>query len=59
MHPGTLVIPPGATQHEASRLCNDYKDEIRLFHETIDVKNSLLEQLVATLEPKYLKSQSN
>ena len=58
-HPGTLVIPPGTAQHEVSRLHNDHKDAICLFHETIDVEKALLKKLVTTLEPEYLKSQRN
>ena len=55
-HPGTLTIAPGTAQHEATRLRNDHKEAIRLFRETVDVEKALIKQLVAAIEPKYLKS---
>ena len=35
------------------------KDSICLFHETIDVEKALLKQVVAALEPQFLKSFRN
>ena len=55
-HPGPLVIAPGTAQHEATRLRTEHKEAIRLFRETIDVEKALIKQIVAAVEPKYLKS---
>ena len=56
VHPGPLVIAPGTAQHEATRLRTDHKEAIRLFRETIDVEKALIKQIVAAVEPKYLKN---
>ena len=58
-HPGPLIIPIGTAQHEATRLREEHKTSIRLFRETIDVEKALIKQLVAAIEPKYLKSLRN
>jgi hypothetical protein len=51
-HAGQLRIPGGATQHEATRLRNEYKEANKLFRETID-----LEKHFATKSLRqYLKS---
>ena len=55
-HPGPLTIPAGTAQHEALRLRNEHKEQIRLFRETIDVEKALIKQVVAALESKYLES---
>ena len=59
VHPGALVIPAGTAQHEATRLRTDHKEAIRLFRETVDVEKALIKQVVAAIEPKYLKSLRN
>ena len=58
-HPGPLAILPGVAQHEATRLRADHKESIRLFRETIDVEKALVKQVVAALEPQYLKRLRN
>ena len=58
-HPGNLNIAAGTAQHEATRLRNEHKEAVRLFRETIDVEKALIKQVVAALEPKYLKSLRN
>ena len=54
-HPGTLNIAAGTALHETTRLRNDHNEAVRLFRETIDVEKALIKQIVAALEPKYLK----
>ena len=54
-----MVIPPGAAQHEATCLRADHKESIRLFRETINVEKALIKQVVAALEPQYLKRLRN
>ena len=58
-HVVPLVIDPGTAQHEATRLRLEHKDSVRLYRETIDVEKALLKQLVAAIEPKYLKAFCN
>ena len=38
VHQGPLVIPPAASQHESTRLRENYKEAIRLYQEMIAVK---------------------
>ena len=59
VHPGVLVIPPGTAQHEVTRLREEHKEQIRLFRETVDVEKALIKQLVAAIEPKYIKNLRN
>ena len=41
VHPGPIVIPPGTTQHVAISLRDAHKKEVSLFHQTVDLENSL------------------
>ena len=59
VHPGPLVIPPGTTQHESTRLRNEHKELIKLYRETVDVEKSMIKQVVATIDSKYLKPLRN
>ena len=36
--PAPLVIPPGTTQHEATRRREEWHEEKRLFRETVDIE---------------------
>ena len=54
VHPGTLHIAAGTTQHETTRLREDHKDTIRVFREAIDVEKALTKQIVASVEGKYI-----
>ena len=54
-HPGALVIAAGTAQHEAIRLRDEHKENIRLFRETIDVEKVLIKLIVGAVEPQYLK----
>ena len=57
--PAPLVIPPGTAQHAANRMREDWKEEVALFRETIDVENALKKQLIAAIEPQYLDDRRN
>ena len=58
-HPGTLVIPPGSTQHEANRLRDDFKEAVRLYREITQVEKALIKQLGQAMPSDYLKSFRN
>ena len=42
VHPGPLNIPANTALHEAVCLREDHHENIRLFRETVDVKNTLM-----------------
>ena len=54
IHPGALHIPGSTTQHETTQLCEDHKDTIRIFRESLDVENISCQKIVASVEPKYI-----
>lgn len=58
-HPGLLQIPNGITQHEATRLDKDHKERLREWREAEDIEKTLIKQIVAAVEPKYIKSLRN
>ena len=59
VHPGTLTIASGTAQHAATALREDHKTAIKLFREVQDVEKCLIKQLVAAIDPTYLKSLRN
>ena len=54
-HPGQLQIPAGTPQHEAIRLREEHRENIRIFRETLDVETVLTKQVVNAIAPEYLK----
>ena len=54
-HPGALIIPHGTAHHEAVRLREDKQREHSFFGETIQVEKALIKQIVASIDPEYLK----
>ena len=54
-HPGPLNIVPGTAHHEAVRLREEHHESIRVFHETLQVEQTLKKQIVASIEPEYLR----
>ena len=54
-HPGQLQIPAGTPQHEAIRLREEHRENIRIFRETLDVETVLIKQVVSAIDPDYLK----
>ena len=57
--PGLLDVPAGTTAHETARLTREHNELIRSFREVADVKKSLIKQIVATIEPVYLRTLRN
>ena len=45
VHPGALIIPLGTTQHESTRLRDNFKDELHQYSECTQVENALIKQL--------------
>ena len=45
IHPGAIVIPPGTTQHESTRLREEHKEVLRLYRESNLLEQSLIKQL--------------
>ena len=46
VHPGPLTIAAGTAHHEAVRLQEERMEAVRLFKETVDVRNTLMKQIV-------------
>ena len=57
--PGPLVIPANTTNVQAQMLRDQHQEELRLFHKTEAVHNTLVQQLVKAIEPMYLKYRRN
>jgi hypothetical protein len=55
-NPGVLVIQPNTPNHEAVRRESEHREEKRIWRECIDVEQALLKQIVAAVDPKYLKA---
>ena len=54
-----LLFPPGTIQHESTRLRNEHREIIKLYRETVDVEKSMIKQVVAAIDAKYLKPLRN
>ena len=57
--PAPLVIPPGSTQHQATRLREDWREAKDLFRETVDLENALKKQLIEAIDDEYLQELRN
>ena len=55
IHPGVLNVPPGTTQHESTRLRDEFKEEISQYRECIQVEKSLSKQLGCALPQLHLR----
>ena len=55
VHPGATPAV-GTTQHETTRLRDEWRDQIKLFREVTDVEKTIVKQIVEVIDPKYLKS---
>lgn len=53
--PGTFTVPPFTAVNEAMRLQEEHKENIRKFRECNNVERALLKQIVAAVEPQYMK----
>ena len=58
-HPGTLIIPPGTTQHMARTLRDQHTERLRVFREVTGVENAPMQQIVAAVEPQYIEALRN
>ena len=56
IHLGTLTIVAGSTLYAATDLREDHTIDIKLFREIQDVEKYLIKQVVAAIDPTYLKS---
>ena len=57
--PVTPVIPTNAPQHAAMRMRDDFKEDKRVYKETITVEKTLLKQLSKAVPEMYLKTFQN
>ena len=51
---GQLQIETGLTQCEIAQQRDEFAENIRVFHEVIDIEHALNQQTVAVIDPKYL-----
>lgn len=58
-NPGVLVIPPGTTQHAATRMREDHVEALRIYRECIDVEQTLIQQVLEAIDEKYTKCLRN
>ena len=58
-HPGQLTIVAGTANYEAERLTKEHKELIREWRETDDVEKTIIKQIVAAIDAKYLKALRN
>ena len=54
VHPGTLIIAPGTSLHESTRLRDDFKEELRQYRECTQVEKALTKKLGTALPQMYL-----
>ena len=58
-HSGPLVVPPGSTQAQIQAIRDTHREQLRVFHEVLGVESNLRQQIVAAIEPPYLKTIRN
>eukprot|EP00957_Ditylum_brightwellii_P023640 1784127-Ditylum_brightwellii.AAC.1 len=58
-HPGPLAIPGEATQFQIVHACEHYQESLHLFQEVTNVKRTLIQQIVKTVDAKYLTAIRN
>jgi hypothetical protein len=54
-----LMIPAGTAHHEAVRLRDENDKALAAYHECKNIKRTLIKQIVAAIEPEYLKELRN
>jgi hypothetical protein len=57
--PGQLEIPENTNGYNTARLTREHTEKVRSFREVADVKKALIKQIVATIEPVYLRTLRN
>ena len=55
-NPGRLQVNAGFTQYAIAQARNEHAEATRVFREVIGVERALQQQLVAAIEPKYLRA---
>ena len=58
-HPGALIIPPGTTLHESTRLREDFKEQLRQYRECTQVETAIIKQLGIAFPKMYFKGFRN
>lgn len=59
MHPGPLEIPNTATEYQIATQQDQHQEELRLFREVTSVERVLIQQIVASIDKKYLRALRN
>ena len=59
MQPVNLVIPTVATHHAQDHIKLQYDENVQFFHETRGVERKLMQQLVLSIEAKYITPTRN
>lgn len=55
--PGTqAIIPPGTNQTNTRILRDQFQEDLRVYHEVLNVEKALKQQLVTALDPMYLEA---
>ena len=55
-NPGRLQLPEGLTQYQIAQQRDEHLEATRVFREVIGVDRALRQQIVAAIEPKYLRA---
>ena len=55
VHTGALIVPPGTTLHESTRLREDFKEQLRQYRECTQVEKAIIKQLRIALPKMYFK----
>ena len=58
-HPGTLDIPPGTTNHEATRLHQAHTDAVRIYRETVELEKILINLTCNAMQETYYQERIN
>ena len=58
-NPGALQINGNETQFQIQQRDKEHREAKRLFREVIGVERAIIQQIVAAVEPKYLKALRN
>ena len=56
VHPGVINIPNAATKYVITNIRETHHKNLRQFREVIGVERALIQQIVAAVDPKYLKA---
>ena len=59
VHPGPVVIPPGTTNHEATRLTQINTEAIRVYRETVELEKTLINLTCTAIDETYYKERIN